>query len=75
MMITIEEDGKQYDIKAERDSKIANTLKIMQTRGLLAFPQDELPECVYSVRRQRRIATHGSYGENGIYQGDILRIL
>lgn len=75
MMITIEENGKQYDIKAGRDSKIENTLDIMKKRGLLSFHGADMPEQIYSVRRQRRIPVQCSYRENGIYQGDILRMI
>lgn len=74
MIITIRNGRESYDIQADTDSSIENTIRIMIEKGLLSLDIDRLPEKVYSVRRKRRIAIGSSYREAKIFQGDIIRI-
>ncbi len=74
MIVTIETENKSYDIKADKDSSIYNTLQILTEKGMVSFMVEEIPEKIYSVRKKRKISTKASYRECGIYQGDILRI-
>lgn len=74
MIVTIETENKSYDIKADKDSSIYNTLQILTEKGMVSFMVEEIPENIYSVRKRRKISTKASYRECGIYQGDILRI-
>lgn len=74
MIITIVSDEKEWDIQADENSSIQNTLKILRERGMLAMQEENIPKTVYSVRKRRSIDTERTYRESGIYQGDILKI-
>lgn len=74
MIITIETKEKSYDIQADKDSSIYNTLEILAEKGMLLIEGDEIPKYIYSIRKNRTVLTEASYRENGIYQGDILKV-
>lgn len=74
MIVTIESQEKEWDIQADDNSNICNALEILAEKGMIPYAKEELPSEIYSMRRKRKISTGKSYRENGIYQGDILRI-
>lgn len=74
MIITIETEEKSYDIQADEESSIYNTLRILMEKGMLPIEMEEIPQNIYSMRRKRTVSTGVSYRENGIHQGDILKI-
>lgn len=74
MIITIGTEEQEYDIQADEDSSIYNTIKILTEKGMLPFHVEDIPAQIYSMRKRRKIPTESSYRENRICQGDILRI-
>lgn len=70
MIVTIESEEKAWDIAADENSSIENTLRILMEKGMVAGVTGE----VYSMRKKRNVDTEKSYRENGIYHGDILKI-
>ena len=74
MIVTVVAEEKEWDIQADENSSIQNTLKILIERGMLAVSDQNIPQTIYSTRKRRSISTERSYRESGIYQGDILKI-
>lgn len=74
MIITVEAGKSKYDIMADENSTILNTLQILTEKSMLPITKEEIPSKIYSVRRKRNVPVNEEYRENGIFQGDILRI-
>ena len=73
MIVTISYEKKEYDIMTNPDNSIAQTMKILQEKGMIPASDGE-PAQIYSVRKKRTVPANVTYRESGIYQGDILRI-
>ncbi len=74
MVITVEAGKLKYDIMADENSTIQNTLQILIEKSMLPMTEEEIPSRIYSVRKKRDVPVDVGYRENGIFQGDILRI-
>lgn len=55
------------------DNCILDTLRIMNEKGMLSWENAE-PEYIYSQRKRKFVPTKLTYSENGIYQGDWLKL-
>ncbi len=74
MTITVEAGALSYDIMVDENSTILNTLQILAEKSMLPITKEEIPSKIYSVRKKRNVLVNAGYRENGIFQGDILRI-
>lgn len=74
MIITVEAGNLKYDVMADENSTILNTLQILTEKSMLPMTKEEIPSRIYSVRKKRNIPVNVEYREIGIFQGDILRI-
>lgn len=73
MIITITSNEKDYDIMTSPNNCILDTLHIMEESGMLSWGDTE-PEYIYSQRKRKYVPTKLTYSENGIYQGDWLKL-
>ena len=68
--ITIEVDGIRKDIKIDSEQKIGVGLDVLRQSGKL--PMGINPAYYRSSLSQRLVSAHKTFGEEEVYDGDIL---
>lgn len=74
MMLTLMANDKKLDIMIKREQKIRDVYCSLLENGYLPPACEEREMQVYSMRRRAYINPVQTFGQAGIYNGDILRI-
>ena len=74
MMLTFMANDKKLDIMIKREQKIRDVYRSLLENGYLPPVGEEREMQVYSMRRREYIDPVQTFGQEEIYNGDILRI-
>ncbi len=74
MVLTVMAESKSLDVIVGRNQRIRDVCERLSENGYIPRLCEGRRLLVYSVRREEYIASGRTFGQEGIYNGDILRI-
>lgn len=72
--VQVDPDLKMVDIQVNSENYIIDTLRLLDSKGIIKAGIAERCTEVYSIRNKEYIDTSKTFAQGNIYMGDILRL-